>query len=336
MTDNVTPMDRRTLLRSVGSIATAGTLGVAGCLGSNSETSGPTVVHGATEGGTTGVITSIMASQNFAQDHGIELQLEQFTSPPKVQKQLVLNDDIPTGYMGSIMATRMYAENKPTQLVGPYMYYHAYIVAQSDGAVQEPEDLRGKKISYANEAADAWLKFVVLLEEAHGISPDEYEFVQSAPPAAVSLLDRGEVDAILSFEPILTKALTQYDFDVVFSPREAWREREDFPLTTVDLAWTQSWYEDNASAGENLANALLDTQQYLSENIERVVEENRDVFGFENQDQVDLGKERLNEIYPTEWSEEEFINSEIQMVEKARDLDLIDAEPTEEIFNWVI
>lgn len=351
MADNSKQVGRRTILRTSGAVATAGVVGLAGCSsnegnGSSSDDRSdgdqstdrdlPTVVHGATEGGTTGVITSIMKSEEFDIDNGIELQLENFTSPPQVQNQLVLNEDVPTGYMGSIIATRMYAENKPTHLVGPYMYYHAYLVAQSDGPIQEPEDLRGKKVSYANEAADAWLKFVILLDEAHGVHPDEYEFVQSAPPAALSLLDRGEVDAILSFEPILTKGLVQHDFDVIFSPREAWRQQENQPLTTVDLAWTQSWYENNASAGEKLANALLNTQQYLSKNIRSVVEENREAFGFESQEQVDLGKQRLNEIYPTEWNEEAFIDSEVRMVEKARDLGLIDAEPTEAIFNWVL
>lgn len=325
-------VSRRSVLKAGGA---AGLFGLAGCIGST-ESSGTTVVHGTTEGGTTGVITSVVENQGFDADHGLDLDLKEFTSPPQVQNQLALSDDVPTGYMGSIIATRMHAKNKPMKLVGPYMYYHAYVLARSDSDIDGPEDLAGKKISYANEAADAWLKFAVLLAETHGITPDEYEFVQSAPPAALPLLDRGEVDAILSFEPILTKGLVEYDFDVVFSPRDAWRENEDLPLTTVDLAVTAPYYEDNPDTTSDLAATLLDAQRHLSENIDTIIEENKKTFGFESQAAVDLGKERMDQIYPTEWNQDGFVESELRMVEKANELGMIDTPPTEDIFEWVM
>lgn len=332
MTHGSNHITRRSALKAGG---TAGLLGLAGCLGGESSP-GTNVVHGTTQGGTTGVITSVIENQGFDAEHGVELDLKKFTSPPQVQKQLALNDDIPTGYMGSIIGTRMHAKDKPMKLIGPYMYYHAYVLARSDSDINGPGDLAGKKISYANKAADAWLKFAILLAETHGITPDEYEFVQSAPPAALPLLDRGEVDAILSFEPILTKGLVKYDFDVVFSPRDAWRKSEDLPLTTVDLAVTKPWYENNGDSTTALAKTLLDGQQYLSENIDTIIEENQETFGFETQAAVDLGKERMEQIYPSEWNKDGFIESELRMVEKANELGMIDAAPTEEIFEWVL
>ncbi|GAA0285002.1 ABC transporter substrate-binding protein [Halobacterium noricense] len=332
MTHGSNQVSRRGVLKASGA---AGLFGLAGCIDSGSS-SGTTVVHGTTQGGTTGVITSVVENQGFDADHGIDLDLKQFTDPPQVQNQLALSDDVPTGYMGSIIATRMHAENNPMKLVGPYMYYHAYVLARSDSDIDGPSDLAGKRISYGNEAADAWLKFAVLLAETHGITPDQYEFVQSAPPAALPLLDRGEVDAILSFEPILTKGLTQYDFDVVFSPRDAWRETEDLPLTTVDLAVTQSWYENNADTTSDLAATLLDAQRHLSENIDSVIENNPSTFGFESDAAINLGKERMDQIYPTEWNEDSFVESELRMVEKANELGMIDAAPTEDIFEWVM
>jgi NitT/TauT family transport system substrate-binding protein len=366
MPRNSTELDRRTALKLTGGVATSGLAGLAGCAGGtggsgdsggstdgsggtdNSGGSGDTatesggseeltsIVHGATNGGTTGILTSVMADQGFDEDHGFTLQAEGFASPPKVQQQLVFNEDIPTGYMGSIVATRMHSKGENPQLIGPYMLYHAYIVTRSDTDIEGPADLAGKQISFASEAADAWLKFVVMLDEAHGVSRDQYEFVQAAPPAALSLLDKGELDAILTYEPLMTKALLQYDFETVFSPREAWREAEDLPLTTVDLAWTKDWYDANPDAGVSLAEAFIDTQQYLNENIDAVVEEYSDSIGLENQEQIDLATERLVDIYPSEWDIEAFQESERLMVQKARDLGLIEAEPTDDIFNEVL
>lgn len=331
-------------------------VGTAGCSGGGGDGSGdgsgdggstptdeptttaePTpVVHGAVEGGTTGILATLMKAQGIDVKHGIDLQPQYFTSPPAVQQQLMLNDDIPTAYMGSILATRMYAEGQRPQLIGPYMLNHTYVLAQADGPVQEPTDLAGKTVSFASTAADAWLKFVVMLETAHGVHPDELEFVQSAPPAALSLLERGEVDAILSFEPLVTIAETRFDFDTIFVPREAWEDEESLPLTTVDLAWVEEWYNANQEAAVGLARALRESQQYIQANMDTVIEEHSDSFGFETQEQIDLGKERLTEIYPTEWNREDFIESESEMVNRALDLGLIDVEPTDEIYNWVL
>lgn len=360
-----TPLTRRGALRIGGGLAAGGFVGLAGCSGGDggsgadggsgdggsSPTAGsgdggastetqsgePTpVVHGAVEGGTTGILATVMKEQGIDTKHGIELQPKYFTSPPNVQQQLMFNDDIPTAYMGSIVATRMHAEGQRPQLVGPYMLNHTYVLAQADGPVQEPADLAGAKVSFASTAADAWLKFVVLLEEAHGVAPDELEFVQSAPPAALSLLERGEVDAILSFEPLVTIAETKFDFDTIFVPREAWEREQSLPLTTVDLAWVKPWYDANPEAGVGLAKALKESQVYIQENMDTVIEENADSFGFQTQAQIDLGKERLTEIYPLEWNRDDFVESELEMVRRAKALGLIEPEPTEDIFNWVL
>lgn len=346
-----TPVTRRDTLRATGALTAGGLAGLAGCTGGDGDAESPTaspeptptptpeptpVVHGAVDGGTTGILVTVMQSEGIDRKYGIDLQPEFFTSPPAVQQQLLLNDDIPTAYMGSILATRVYAEGQRPQLVGPYMLNHTYVLAQADGPVQEPEDLAGKRVSFASTAADAWLKFVVMLESAHGVHPDELEFVQTAPPAALSILERGEVDAILSFEPLVTIAQTKFDFDIIFVPREAWEREENLPLTTVDLAWVESWYNENPEAGRSLALALRESQQFIQDNMDAVIEEHSESFGFETQEQIDLGKERLTEIYPTDWNRDEFIESESEMVRRARSLGLIDVEPTDAIYNWVL
>ena len=354
MIDSNSRATRRSVIRTGGVLAVGGVTGLAGCTGDgggdgdsgDSGTDGqettattppPTdVVHGAVEGGTTGVLVNVMDAREFDLDNGIRINPKHFTSPPQVQRQIVLNDDIPTGFMGSIVATRLTAEGHDPRLVGPYMLYHMYVLTRADSDISGPEDLDGKRISWASEAADAWLKFEVILNEDVGITPDDLRFQQAAPPASINLLEQGELDAILLHEPLVTKALSQFDFEVVYSPREIWDEIEDLPLTTVDLAWNDPWYQNNESAAAGLARATRDTQAYIQSNVDDVIENNQDVFGLENDDQVALAKERLDRIYPTEWNREAFVNSEMTVARKARELGLVDNAPSEEIFTWVL
>lgn len=351
--------DRRRFLRTCGGIAAVGMTGLAGCTGnSNGGSDGTTttetqsgegtqetqtteqslskVVHGAVEGGTTGVLVEVMKEQGYDQEYGINVQPKYFTSPPQVQKQIVLSKDIPTGFMGSIVATRLNASGHSPKLVGPYMLYHMYVLTRSDSDINKPADLAGSRVSWASRQADAWLKFNVILEMETGVKPDELEFVQTAPPASINLLKKGELDAILLHEPLVTKALAENDFEVVFNPRQVWEERENLPLTTVDLAWDGNWFAENQQPGVALAKATRDTQAYIESNIETTIETYTDAFGLENEAQISLAKERLTQIYPSEWDKQGFLDAGYNMAQRANDIGLIEEEPSEDIFNWVL
>jgi ABC-type nitrate/sulfonate/bicarbonate transport system substrate-binding protein len=335
---NTTPGSSETTRRRLlAGTAAAGVTAVAGCLSSFGGTSGGSaneITHGAVRGGTTGGLVNVIKAQGIDRDNDLEIATEYFTSPPRVQQQIVYNDQIPTGFMGSFVATRLHADENASnpEIAGPYQLYHMHVLVRSDSDIESPADLAGKRISWASESADAWLKFVTVLNMDHGVDPDDLEFVQTAPPASTELLANGELDAILQYEPLVTKALIDHDLRVLYSPRSAWERLNGLPLTTVDLAWTRSWYEENTALAQRLATSFEQGQQYITENLGTVLEENADLFGLETDQQIARANERLDGIYPTEWSSDLF-DSEYQIVERANELGLVEFEPTREIFR---
>ena len=326
------PAQTRRRFLTVASVA--GTTAVAGCSAFGNSTTGSGIVHGSVENGTTGALVNIIDREGIDEENDITLSPEYFTSPPKVQKQIVYNDQIPTGFMGSIAATRLFRDDEASnpEIAGPYQNYHMHVLTREDSDIDEPADLAGKTVSWSSKSADAWLKFTTILNLDHGVDPDELEFVQTAPPASTSLLADGELDAILQYEPLVTKALLDHDFEVVYSPRQAWDELEGLPLTTVDLAWSQSWYENNSEVASRLRAAFEQGQQYLTENLASVLENDADLFGLETDEQITRATDRLAGVYPESWSDDLF-DSEYRIVEHANELGLIDAEPTREIFR---
>lgn len=323
--------DRRSVLKTTAESSIVGaTAAIAGCLGGEDEDG---ITKGTTEGGTTGLLTETLIDQGFDEEHGVQVLSESFASPPQVQQQLVLNDDLPTGYMGSIVATRNWDDNQ-IELVGPYMNYHAYVVTRADSDIEDPQDLEGAELSWASKEADAWLKVAVILERKYGLSPDAYELSEVAPPTSVGLLADGELDAALLHEPLITNALVEHDFDVVLDPEAVWEEMTGLPMTTVDVAWERSWYEANEEDGEALAAAIHDTQNYIEDNFDEVIESYTDSIGLEGDEQIELAKERLPGTYPTEWTDE-LAESGLEFVEQAYDLGLLEAEPTNEIYNII-
>lgn len=320
---------RRSVLRTVAGTGLAGaTASVAGCLGGEDD---GVITTGTTEGATTGLLTEIVIGEGFDEDHGIQIETEAFASPPQVQQQLILNDDLPTGYMGPIVATRNWGDHQ-IELIGPYMNYHMFILTRSDSDIEEPQDLQGAEISWASREADAWLKAAVILEMEYGLDPDDYELSEVAPAASIGLLEDDELDAILLQEPLVTNVLVEHDFEIVLDPEEIWSEATGLPLTTVDVAWDRSWYEANEDAGNSFAAAVNDAQIYFEENSEEVIENRAEYIGLNGDEQIELGKERLQGTYPTEWSDE-FAESGIEFVERAYDIGILETEPTEDIYN---
>lgn len=292
----------------------------------------PSIMTGIAEGGTTGLLAQVLIDQGFAEENGFDLETEAFVSPPQVQQQLVLNEDIPTGYMGAIVATRNWAEGNEIQLAGPYQNYHAYILVREDSDINEPQDLRGRTTNWVSREADAWLKAAVAFDIGFDVHPDEIELNEVAPPASVELLADGELDSILLHEPIVSQVMLEHDFEVLMDPEEVWREETGLPLTTVDLAWEKSWYDDNADLAEQFARAFKDTQDYIEENFDEVLEENADLLGLATDEQIANAQERMPGTYSAEWSDD-IKESGLEAVRYANDLGLLDVEPIDEIFN---
>ena len=66
-------------------------------------------------------------------------------------------------------------------------------------------DIKGKKVGITfGSTGDLWLRTIL---EANGIMTGDYKRINTRPPSLVSVLDTGGVDAIVAWEPSLTRSL---------------------------------------------------------------------------------------------------------------------------------
>lgn len=344
MSPDDTSVTRRRALQLTGGLAATGVSGLSGCLGGDDapgDTDGetttaslPTITKGIAEGGTTGLLAQVLIDEGFDEENGFALETEAFVSPPQVQQQLVLNEDIPTGYMGEIVATRNWAQGNRIQLAGPYQNYHAYVLTRADSDISEPQDLVGRTINWASREADAWLKAAVMFDIGFDVHPDDLELNETAPPASVELLANGELDSILLHEPIVSRALLEHDFEIIMDPEVVWRQETGLPLTTVDLAWEQSWYDQNEALAVQLARAVRDAQLHIEANFDAVLETYADLVGLATDEQIENAQNRMPGTYDADWSDD-ITESGLEVVRYANDLGILDVEPTEDIFNII-
>jgi len=336
-------------------------MGLAGCAGSNnasgSKTSSQSTTAGKTStqsssstggknqsvnaasvaGGDIGLIDQAVMNQGYDSKHGFTLETKKFVSPPKAQQQLVYNKSIDTSWMGEIIATRLRNKGNKIQLVGPYMNYNSFILTKSGSGISDPQDLAKKRISWASKESDGWLKVAVILKTVYGVDPSKLKFQSVAPPASIDLLAKDQLDAILLPDFLAIKALTKYDFKIVFYPGKVWKKETGYNLSTVSLAWRNSWYNDNKALGLNFLKATFDSQKYLAGNMDTVLKKYADFLGIKNDKQMNEAKKlyAITNPFDVKWSEN-YRKSGIEVAQRAYDMGLIDKKPTTAIYNNVL
>ena len=79
------------------------------------------------------------------------------------------------------------------------------MAARAGTGISQITDVKGKKVGITfGSTGDLWLRTIL---EANGIRTGDYKRINTRPPSLVSVLDTGGVDAIVAWEPNLTRSL---------------------------------------------------------------------------------------------------------------------------------
>jgi 4,5-dihydroxyphthalate decarboxylase len=191
------------------------------------------------------------------------------------------------------------------------MQIHPYIFCSVASGIERPEDLKGKKIGMDEYRLTVGLWARGILQEYHGVRPEECEWFTSAPegagykaPANVgitvvnepieALLLRGEIDALIP--PNIAPSFRAGDprvrrvfKDIRTTVNEYFRKTRIFPVTHT-LVMRQSLFDENPWLVSSLLAAFSDAEQRCRKSYEYakrsafpsavlILEEEEELFG---------------------------------------------------------
>ncbi|MBM3603135.1 MAG: transporter substrate-binding domain-containing protein [Alphaproteobacteria bacterium] len=142
-------------------------------------------------------------------------------------------------------------------------HYDTAVYARKDRAIASENDLRGKKIGYLPGTV-SFIYWSRLLER-HGWATKDFEMVPLQPPAMVSALVGGNVDAIVVWEPWGYNAMQQLGDNGI-------RFAED-----KDYYWPGFFYGRNDFIDQNLdvikgmIRAMLSSEEFLRNNPDEAI-----------------------------------------------------------------
>lgn len=193
--------------------------------------------------------------------------------------------------------------------IGSVVTNHICLMTTKDSPIDSPEDLTGKKVGHYGTDSGGTVTLSILMDELYGIDIfEDWEMVESDPNGIIALLNRGDLDATVAFQPNIARENLEKGSDCM-TPyfTEMWNELQGGHLMISTIAAHDDWIEENPDLAEAVLDAWDQGHAWLSENPEALTESPyKELTGVEDPEVLDEFADYVNSIpmYLSTWNEE--------------------------------
>lgn len=177
------------------------------------------------------------------------------------------------------------------------------VVVPRDSPVKTIADLKGRKVgSFAGAAGTATVLFRVIASKFHGFDPGRTSDLQFAGPGLLpALLDRGEIDAAILFDPVAAKLEGSGRYRSIGNLADAYKAGTGDDFLWIGYATNDDFMKAEPDALMNFTRAWLEAIDYVKTH-PAVFDAYGTKYGLEPA-AVALLRERVLADYTTTWTE---------------------------------
>jgi NitT/TauT family transport system substrate-binding protein len=197
----------------------------------------------------------------YFKDAGLDVEISDFPGGAKALQALVGGSaDVVTGAYDHIVQMR--AQNQPViglVEIGRFPGYALAIVTAKAASYTGPKDLKGMKIGVTAPGSSTHFMVKHLMAQ-NGVSPDDAAYIGvGASATAVAAVRRGEIDALVNTDPVISLLENERLIKVVADTRTPEGTRRVYGgLYTAAVLYTQPQFIDKSPrAAQALANAFV-------------------------------------------------------------------------------
>jgi NitT/TauT family transport system substrate-binding protein len=189
------------------------------------------------------------------------------------------------------------------------------------------QDLKDRRVGWYGEASGGGTAFYVVgLKNGINVKKD-LKLIESSPPALWPLLDRGEVDGIVIYEPFVSRMLATTQYRSILGPFwQEWKRYTGLELEMTGLAASREWYDKNPDKVKKIISVWKEASEYIKGNINEVIRKYPDLTELRNAAEIQLAVKSIPPIYATEWDSLD-VSIEIMLKMLAQDSVLIKNYP---------
>ncbi|MCC6475023.1 MAG: ABC transporter substrate-binding protein [Burkholderiales bacterium] len=208
----------------------------------------------------------IMQSRGIAAKHGIEMDLMVVASP-QASYTAMQTGDPNVGFTGWIVIALL--REKGFKLTNVYSMngYTNDVMVKLDSPIKSMADLKGRRVGLFGGAnsATTWL-YRLVTQKFYGFdSVKEARAHYGAPPLLLGMLDKGELDAILTLDPFLSQMLESGKYRSVGSIGEIWQQKMNQSPMLVSVTVNETWAKANPEVTRRFVAAFREALIYLKD-----------------------------------------------------------------------
>lgn len=205
----------------------------------------------------------VAKGRGYFEDEGLDISIQLYESGHLALKDLVTGGlDLATA--SEFVAVRRNLEENDFRILSILAEAQDQeLVARRDRGIAQASDLKNKRIGLAlHTSAKYYLDLMLLLEK---IQPNDVSFVDLLPSRQIAALERGDVDAIMTWDPFATMAKRQLGANAVSWPGQSGQDEYWLLLASNETI------EKRPEAVRSFLRALNAAEAFIGESRDRAI-----------------------------------------------------------------
>lgn len=252
--------------------------------------------------GLTGLGVQVMKDQKIPEKYGITFEYMGFLSPSSLNQSFMMGKFDVNLAAGINVIALARSKGYKVQYFSPTLLNSVSLLVRRDSPCTTLEDLKGKKIGWYGLPSGGGIGFYVLSHKRGINILKDVQLIQTKPPALIPLLKKREVEAIVIYEPFVSRLLATGEYRVIMGPFfKEWEQETGIPLEMAGLAASEEWLKNHKDLALKIIKIWKETANYIKENIDKVLKEYPQYTGLETEEELKLGTSNIPPIYVTSW-----------------------------------
>lgn len=223
--------------------------------------------------GEVGFLTWVAEDKGYFEEYGIDATVEGYDAGSFCLEALVNGEaDVCTAADSAFVARAF--DNPDIRIFGVIdEASDTTVIARKDSGINEPSDLKGKKIGITMNTTGEY--FLSTFLTFNGLSLDDVEMVELKPKEMPEALASGDVDAVVTWQPNAFNAEEKLGDNAV-----SWSAQsgQDYYFLLIG---TEKWLKENPELAERLLLAVSDAALFVAENEQEAKKTMARVFKYE-------------------------------------------------------
>lgn len=279
-------------------------------------------------GSAVGLLSEVIKKERLDAKNGLALDIKYFD--PAAAEQAVLLRRADVGIFAVVAAARANLAGNRIRLFAPALINHNSIVVAKGVAGDQLADLKGKRLGTLDRISMTYTTLATVARMQGLDLERDFKLTLSPPPVLMGLLGRGQLDALVIFEPLVTRLVSEGHREIARLD-DLWRKETGQPMVALAIGAHEDWLRAHPEIARRVFRTIMDGIATIQKRPRAIVEAHRDFLGAKTAEQVTRLAERMPQLYPPAWNRPLFETMTL-LLKKNVELGLLKELPKDDLF----